>query len=81
MVVLNSMCEEVGGCEATSPILSSLEPDLDANSQACTLAYSTTPFSSGMHGNEPEMRATWDVLYAANANQVVNGHDHERFAS
>jgi len=82
VVVLNSMCEEVGGCEATSPILTWLERDLDANSQACTLAYFHHPlFSSGMHGNQPEMRATWDVLYAANANLVVNGHDHECFAS
>jgi hypothetical protein len=73
VVVLNSMCE------ATSPILTWLERDLDANSQACALAYFHHPlFSSGMHGNEPE-RATWDVLYTANANLVVN--DHECFAS
>ena len=83
IVALNSMCENVGGCGATSPMLTWLKQDLAANPKKCTLAYFHHPlFSSGTHGNQPKMRPSWDVLYAANADVVVNGHDHnyERFA-
>ncbi len=61
-----------------------LKNDLAANADhKCTLAYFHHPlFSSGDHGNQTSMRPTWDALYAANADVVVNGHDHnyERFA-
>ena len=80
---LNSMCEEVGGCGSTSPMLTWLKKDLAANPKACTLAYFHHPlFSSGVHGNQAKMRPTWRALYAANAEVVLNGHDHsyERFA-
>jgi hypothetical protein len=84
VVVLNSMCEKVGGCGATSPMLTWLKNDLAANSgKKCTLAYFHHPlFSSGDHGNQTKMRPTWNALYSANADVVVNGHDHsyERFA-
>jgi hypothetical protein len=84
VVVLNSMCEKVGGCGSTSPMLSWLKNDLAANSaKACTLAYFHHPlFSSGKHGNATKVRPIWNALYAANADVVVNGHDHnyERFA-
>jgi hypothetical protein len=82
IVALNSMCEKVGGCGATSPMVSWLKNDLAANPSTCTLAYFHHPlFSSGMHGNQTKMRPTWEVLYAANADVVVSGHDHnyERF--
>ena len=84
IISLNSMCENVGGCGATSPMVSWLKEDLAANaSHKCTLAYFHHPlFSSGDHGNQTKMKPTWDALYAANADVVVNGHDHsyERFA-
>jgi hypothetical protein len=84
VISLNSMCDNVGGCGATSPMVSWLKQDLAANSdKACTLAYFHHPlFNSGTHGNATEMRPTWDALYAANAEVVLNGHDHhyERFA-
>jgi hypothetical protein len=83
VIVLNSMCEKVGGCGSTSPMLGWLRQDLVANPSRCTLAYFHHPlFSSGEHGNQPKMRPTWDALYAAGADVVVNGHDHdyERFA-
>ena len=51
--------------------------------EVCTLAYFHHPlFSSGAHGNQVKMRPTWDALYAAGADVVLNGHDHhyERFA-
>jgi acid phosphatase type 7 len=84
IVSLNSMCEKVGGCGATSPMVSWLKKDLAANSgKKCTLAYFHHPLlSSGEHGNQKKMRPTWNALYAANAEVVVSGHDHsyERFA-
>jgi hypothetical protein len=83
VVALNSLCEYVGGCDATSPMVRWLEQDLAANPRTCTLAYFHHPlFSSGLQGNELKMKPTWDVLYAAGADVVVSSHDHnyERFA-
>jgi acid phosphatase type 7 len=84
VVVLNSECAEVGGCEAASPEGQWLKQDLADHAAKCTLAYWHKPlFSSGeKHGNDPEMKPFWQLLYTANADVVVNGHDHdyERFA-
>jgi acid phosphatase type 7 len=84
IVVLNSECKEVGGCDAASPQGQWLKQDLAEHAAECTLAYWHKPlFSSGeKHGNDPEMRPFWQTLYAANADVVINGHDHdyERFA-
>ena len=60
-----------------------LKKELAANRAPCTLAYWHHPlFSSGPHGNSERMRDVWDVLYDANAQVVLTGHDHhyERFA-
>jgi hypothetical protein len=60
-----------------------LQADLAANSQPCTLAYWHKPlFSSGPHGNNASVKPLWDALYAAGAEVVLAGHDHdyERFA-
>jgi hypothetical protein len=84
VVVLNSECKDVGGCEAGSPEEKWLRADLASHPVACTLAYWHKPlFSSGSaHGNDLTMKPFWDALYEANADVVVNGHDHdyERFA-
>jgi hypothetical protein len=84
IVVLNSECKDVGGCDAASRQVQWLRADLKAHPAACTLAYWHKPlFSSGSaHGNDPEMKAFWRALYDANAEIVINGHDHnyERFA-
>jgi hypothetical protein len=84
IVVLNSECKEVGGCDAASPQGQWLKQDLAAHAAECTLAYWHKPlFSSGeKHGNDPEIKPFWQTLYAANADVVINGHDHdyERFA-
>lgn len=83
VVVLNSTCENVGGCQDDSPMLRWLEEDLAANPKTCTVAYWHQPlFSSGYQGNNVNMRPAWDALYAANVDVVVNAHDHdyERFA-
>ncbi|HEX2722848.1 MAG TPA: metallophosphoesterase [Gemmatimonadaceae bacterium] len=61
-----------------------LTADLAANTKSCTLAYWHHPrFSSGLeHGNSTSVQALWNALYKANAELVINGHDHsyERFA-
>jgi hypothetical protein len=84
IISLNSMCENVGGCGASSPMVTWLKNDLAANPAACTLAYFHHPlFNSGAeHGNDPKMRPSWDALYAAGAEVVLSGHEHtyERFA-
>ncbi len=84
IVALNSMCENVGGCGPTSPMLTWLKQDLAANPKKCTLAYFHYPlFSSGKYRpGVTEVKPLWDVLYAAGADVVLNGHDHnyQRFA-
>jgi acid phosphatase type 7 len=84
IVVLNSQCAEVGGCDAKSPQGKWLRLDLAEHAVPCTLAYFHTPLfsSGGKHGNSPTMKPFWDTLYDAGADVVLNGHDHnyERFA-
>jgi len=84
IVVLNSECAPVGGCGPGSQQATWLREDLGAHPAKCTLAYWHKPlFSSGArHGNDPEVKPFWDLLYAADADVVIGGHDHdyERFA-
>ena len=83
VVALNSMCEKVGGCGSTSPMVTWLRNDLKSNPKKCTVAYLHHPlFSSGEHGNQTKMKPAFTVLYNKNADVVINGHDHdyERFA-
>lgn len=84
IVVLNSECKDVGGCDAGSRQEKWLRVDLAAHPAACTLAYWHKPLfsSGGAHGNDPEIKPLWQALYEARASIVINGHDHdyERFA-
>jgi len=84
IIVLNSECKDVGGCEAGSPQERWLRADLSSHPVACTLAYWHKPLfsSGGAHGNDLTVKPLWDALYDANADVVINGHDHdyERFA-
>ena len=80
---LNSNCSEIGGCGAGSAQVAWLKADLLAHPHQCTLAYWHHPrFSSGPHGNNASTDGLWDALYAADAEIVLSGHDHdyERFA-
>jgi len=83
IIVLNSECAEVGGCNAGSRQEKWLRADLAAHPAACTLAYWHKPLfsSGGKHGDDPEIKPLWQALYEANADVIVNGHDHdyERF--
>ena len=83
IVVLNSDCAAVGGCDAHSPQVAWLRRDLALHPDAHVLAYWHHPlFSSGQHGSSSSVRTFWKVLYAAGAEIVLSGHDHdyERFA-
>ena len=79
VISLNSEISTAAG----SPQQTWLQGDLAASSQRCTLAYWHKPlFSSGPHGNDSSVKPLWDMLYAAGADVVLAGHDHdyERFA-
>ena len=84
IVVLNSECQQIGGCQAGSEEEKWLRSDLAAHPAACTLAYFHKPLfsSGGAHGDALEFKPFWQALYDAHADIVVNGHDHdyERFA-
>lgn len=83
IIVLNSECKDVGGCEAGSPQEKWLRADLAAHPAACTLAYWHKPLfsSGGAHGNDLTVKPLWQALYDANADVIIGGHDHdyERF--
>jgi hypothetical protein len=83
LIALNSSCSAVHGCGFGSPQEQWLKQDLASHNNTCVLAYWHQPrFSSGYHGNDAKYDAFWQDLYAAGADLVLNGHDHdyERFA-
>ncbi len=83
IVALNSNCNQIGGCGRGSAQLEWLRRDLANNPAWCTLAYVHDPlFSAGPHGNSPEVTPIWKALYAAGADVVLSGDDHnyQRFA-
>jgi 3',5'-cyclic AMP phosphodiesterase CpdA len=84
VIVLNSVCDLVGGCGAGSRQAKWLKADLAAHPARCTLAYWHHPrFSSGQkHGDSPFMAPLWQILQDAGADVVLSGHEHgyERFA-
>jgi hypothetical protein len=84
IIVLNSECIDVGGCEAGSREEKWLRSDLSAHPTACKLAYFHKPLfsSGGAHGDDLQFKAFWEAFYQAHADVIVNGHDHdyERFA-
>jgi hypothetical protein len=84
IISLNSECSEIGGCQQGSREEKWLREDLAAHPTACTLAYFHKPLfsSGGAHGDAPEVRPLYQALYDANADVILNGHDHdyERYA-
>jgi len=84
VVVLNSTCDQVGGCGPGSPQEQWLRADLALHPVQCTLAVIPTPrFSSGnVHGNNAAVQPFWQALYDAGADVVLSGDEHvyERFA-
>ena len=83
VIVLNSECATIGGCEAGSPEETFLRNDLAAHPGRHFIAMWHHPlFSSGLAGDDADFVAWWNDLYAAHAEIVLNGHDHdyERFS-
>lgn len=80
VIALNSNCTIVG-CGPDSPQMKWLEADLKASRARCTMAYWHHP-RWGVGRPDPNVQTFWDVLYANDADLVVNGHDHfyERIA-
>jgi hypothetical protein len=79
LIALNSEDETSAG----SPQEAWLRADLASHRARCTLAYFHRPrFTSGDHLSDPRMQPLWQALYDANADVVLNGHEHdyERFA-
>jgi len=82
-IAINANCGEVGGCASGSPEELWLKSDLARQAGKCILTYWHQPrFSSGPHHSDPTYEPFWQDLYAAHADIVLNGHDHdyERFA-
>ncbi len=83
VVSLNSeLYFEGGNASAAAAQETWLRADLTNHPAKCTLAYFHRPlFSSGNYGTTTEVRPLWEILYAANADVVLNGHEHhyERF--
>jgi acid phosphatase type 7 len=84
IIVLNSECPDVGGCETGSQQEKWLRADLSAHPTGCKLAYFHKPLfsSGGTHGDDLLFKDFWQALYESRADVIVNGHDHdyERFA-
>ena len=84
VIVLDGNCGLFGRrCDSGSDQATWLRADLAASNARCTLALLHQPrFSSGQHGDDGGVRPLWDALYAAGADLVLDGHDHdyERFA-
>lgn len=82
VIVLNSNCSSVGGCQAGSAQEQWLRQDLRASTKPCTAAIWHHPRYTSGYYQSTEMRPIWQALYDANAEVIVNGHMHqyERFA-
>jgi 3',5'-cyclic AMP phosphodiesterase CpdA len=83
IIVLNSVCSAVGGCDEASPQYQWLKHDLEQSNASCTLAAWHHPrWSSGLHGSDATFEPFWKLLADHKADVVLSGHDHhyERFA-
>jgi hypothetical protein len=82
VVVLNSNCSAVGGCDAGSPQEQWLRKDLAAANARCVAAMWHEPRFSSVYSNRSRTKAFWEALEDYGGDIVVNGHDHayERFA-
>ena len=80
IVSLNSEIEITAGSDQ----MQWLQQDLGANTGRCVAAMFHKPYynSGTSHGREVAMKPFWDILYAAKADIILNGHEHvyERFA-
>jgi hypothetical protein len=79
----DTACAKIS-CSAGSRQEKWLKADLASHANLCTLAYwHQARFTAGSHTSDPDLGALWDDLYAAGADVVLNGHDHnyQRFGA
>jgi hypothetical protein len=77
ILALNSNCDKVGGCEASSPQGQWLQRDLANHPAQCTLAYFHHPIYATANGtNTLNVKPLWDTLYAKGADVILSGHAH-----
>jgi acid phosphatase type 7 len=77
VVVLNSNCSFVGGCQTGSPQEAWLRADLASHQNRCTLGYWHHPrFSTGFFTGTSSVGPLFQALYDANADLVLVGHAH-----
>jgi hypothetical protein len=77
IVALNSNCDKVGGCDASSAQGQWLQRDLANHPAQCTLAYFHHPLYATANGtNTLNVRPLWEMLYAKGADVILSGHAH-----
>ena len=80
VVVLNSDCWRIGGCQADDPQIRWLRDDLRRHRSRCTLAYwHRPPFSSGRYGDPRDtarVRPLWRAAVDGGVDVVLTGHEH-----
>jgi len=77
IVALNSNCDKVGGCDASSPQGQWLQSDLTNHPVQCTLVYFHHPLYATANGtNTLNVRPLWEMLYANGADVILSGHAH-----
>ena len=79
VIALNSEID----VRASSAQVTWLRGELSTSNARCTAVILHRPrFSSGEHGDNPDLSDVWQVLYDNNADVVISGHDHnyERLA-
>jgi hypothetical protein len=77
IAALNSNCDKVGGCDASSPQGQWLQRDLANHPAQCTLAYFHHPIYATANGtNTLNVKPLWDTLYAKGADVILSGHAH-----
>lgn len=81
VVVLNTECEEIGGCHAGSLQEQWLRADLQAHPSFCTLAYMHHPRWSSTKGIDSDVEPLYQTLYDYGVDLALAGHAHnyERF--
>ncbi len=83
VIVINSVCVTSEDCDIGSAQMPWLRQDLAADDARCTVVAMHHPrWSSGTHGDHPNLDEMWRALYDADVDVILSAHDHiyERFA-
>ena len=86
VAILNSVCDEVGGCGANSPQAQWLEDDLQASTSKCTLAALHMPVFASRKKVDAQVNTTYKPFFRLldeHGAEIVlagNSHFYERFA-